>query len=105
MSLFFLLSIGMAMGILGEVSCKYASSSDGLKMYAYMTCAALSWGSGALTWTMIYRLKSITEIMVLYNPIYLLILATAGVFLFREPMSWRLVVSIMLLCICFMLQK
>ncbi len=106
MQLLGLLIIAMIFSIAGEIFCKCASTSSGIKMYAFMACSTLSWGViGSVTWMHIYRLKTINEILVLYNPVHLMILAGTGVLIFSEPFTWKMALTLALLCVCFCLQK
>jgi hypothetical protein len=105
MYLLLLCAIGMSLSVGGDIFCKHATTATGYMFYVYSIAATITWGVQPFIWIQIYRMKSITEMMVLYNPIQLLVLALAGILLFHEPLTWKLVLSYILLVICFYLQS
>lgn len=96
MPFYILMVVAFFMGVFGEFCCKSASLVSGTKMYLYQLGAFLAWGSGAYTWTMIYRQKSMSEMMAIYNPCQMVLLCSIAVFHFQEPFTWKLAVAYVL---------
>lgn len=105
MSFVTLMLIAFPLGFLGEFLCKMGSQCTDNRMYAYMAGAALCWGSGGYIWTMIYKQKAITEVIAIYNPCQMVLLATMGVVMFSEPFTWKLALAYVLTGICVWLLK
>jgi len=92
--------ITMLFGLSGETLCKMAAGMSGPKSWALTLSAAILWGCTAYFWTQIYRTRLITEVLALYNPLWMIIMASIGVMVFKEPLTWKLVAAYPLAGIC-----
>ena len=87
----------------GDILCKYASQQTGIRMWLNIGIAILLWSISALVWVQIFRERSIVTALAIYNPTQMLIMATIGIFIFHEPLTWRLIVAYPLVLICLWL--
>lgn len=102
---YLLLAVACVCSLGGEIFCKMGSQALGQMKPMYLGMAMVFWASSAIVWTQIYSKKSITEVIAIYNPVQLLLLASIGIMKFGEPITPKLILSYILLLICFWLMK
>lgn len=103
LTLYPLLAYVLIVGIVGDVACKYATTSTGNLVWVLIGITGLCWGTNAYAWYHIYRLKSITEMIVLFNMSQIIAMAIIAVVWFNEPIHLKLVIAFILTGICFWL--
>lgn len=97
MPLYLLLMMSCALSISGDVFCKHATKSVGQWMYFHSAMTFICWGSGVFFWKQIYSRYAISEMVAIYNPFHMVVLATAGFLLFNEPLTAKLILSYVLI--------
>lgn len=96
MNVYSILAFNFFTSMLGEYFCKLASNTPGNLRYWYVCVPMLAWGGSAWFWLRMYELKSMSELMAIYNPAQLLASASIAILLFGEPFTWRLGVAYVL---------
>ena len=82
------------LGGTGDVLCRFgAAASRPRDMWLFGIGAATCWALGAFLWIHIYRSHSILEMLVLFTPFHSVALGLAGVLIFGEAFTAKLVIA------------
>lgn len=89
-ALFPWLLLSSTVSIFGDVLCKYAAKASYPNAVWLTVCAAIAWASLPSIWVHIYRSKSILEMVVAYSSFHAFALGLAGVLLFGDALTIKL---------------
>ncbi len=84
-------------GLMGDVLCKFAAKATVPRDALICTLgASLAWASCAFIWSGVYKSRSILEMLVIFTPCHSVALGLAGVLIFGEVFTVKLVIGAIL---------
>lgn len=86
-----MLSTGVV-GVLGDILCKLAASNKEYEIFGIAGCA-LCWGFTSIIWFAIFKNRTLTEMGALYGPFFAVLTSVAGVILFKDAITWKIMVA------------